>query len=457
MRVLLILFALFGFTFASVIGKISSIRGDVMISRDNQNIKAYVGQALKKKDTILTKKHSSAQIIFKDDTSVNVGFDSSFSIEEYLVDNADNSQVALRANRGAIRVITGRIGKIAPKRFKLSTKTSTIGIRGTNFMVLSKGLDEQIYCLHGAITVDSNIGKAFVKAGYYVDVTPKVLKLAPKQFTPSKVKGIVEEKFRAYNSDTTDAHVNSLSSQDKSAKSSGKSDDLIYAVGSGKNSSDNADDKIKNAENVKSDIKNNVVDLGRLSKNKDAIKKPKDNIKEPIVIDKPSVEVDEKKDPLEPINESKPDVVDVVHVDTEDDFISKGQVATYSTKGQKIDGKYISASTKEEKSLNDINSKYEYIDMTFDFGAKGKSGKFLKKMDGYLGNGVETSYVKVDETNNVKFNKDNLKFDGDYSKGGKLSGEFSSKQAELIKNGAITKINNSNEKLLDVKFEAKKQ
>lgn len=59
----------------------------------------------------------------------------------------------MQANRGFFRSVTGKIGKIAPERFKVKTQLATIGIRGTDFSAqLGDGLASYV-CNRGEITL----------------------------------------------------------------------------------------------------------------------------------------------------------------------------------------------------------------------------------------------------------------------------------------------------------------
>jgi hypothetical protein len=68
--------------------------------------------------------------------------------------------------------ISGKIGKIAPERFTVKTKTATIGIRGTNFtvLVLEDG-SQNIYCTYGAISVTLEGNSYIVEQGFYLSIS----------------------------------------------------------------------------------------------------------------------------------------------------------------------------------------------------------------------------------------------------------------------------------------------
>lgn len=143
--------------FASV-GKITVLSGDVSIQRAGKAIKGISNTPLEEKDAIFTKAGSSAQIILSDGTALSIGANTTLKIQEYLFDeNAKNVNLKVSVAEGAFRSITGKIGKISPEKFKVETKTATIGIRGTTFFgIVPKEGPDTIVCTRGSITVTSN-------------------------------------------------------------------------------------------------------------------------------------------------------------------------------------------------------------------------------------------------------------------------------------------------------------
>jgi N-acetylneuraminic acid mutarotase len=152
-RILLIL--LFPFLLLASVGKITVSNGDVSIARAGKAIKGISNTPLEEKDTINTKAGSSAQIIFSDGTAISLGAGTTFNIKEYLFDEKANSvNLKVGVSEGAFKAITGKIGKISPEKFKLETKTATIGIRGTAFLgLIPKEGPETIACTKGSIAV----------------------------------------------------------------------------------------------------------------------------------------------------------------------------------------------------------------------------------------------------------------------------------------------------------------
>jgi hypothetical protein len=161
--------------YAGTVATITALKGQADIKRDKGLFTAHLGDKLHEKDLVITKDKSKVQIIFKDDTLITVGKNSNFSIEKYIYEE-NNPKVSARFGliRGTMRTITGKIGKIAPARFSVKTKTTTIGIRGTNFTIRNAGADgvQKVYCTLGAVDVKVvSTGESInVKQGSYVSV-----------------------------------------------------------------------------------------------------------------------------------------------------------------------------------------------------------------------------------------------------------------------------------------------
>lgn len=149
----LLLLILSMFTLYANIGKVSASRGDVVIQRETNDLKVHRGMFVKEKDIILTKKLSRVQVILNDKTVIMIGPKSKFSFDTYS-NEKNNAQANMKIHHGLFKAITGEIGKIAPQRFKIKTKTSTIGIRGTHFMGNIEEELEKIACLKGELLVE---------------------------------------------------------------------------------------------------------------------------------------------------------------------------------------------------------------------------------------------------------------------------------------------------------------
>lgn len=132
-KIFLSLFIIVNCSFANI-GKITSFKGEVVVNRGNKDFPASIGFILEKQDAIVTKDKSKALILFNDGTSITVGKDSVLKVNEYIQDTATpkNNQANFGFGKGVFRTITGQIGKANPDGFKMETKTSSLGIRGSD-------------------------------------------------------------------------------------------------------------------------------------------------------------------------------------------------------------------------------------------------------------------------------------------------------------------------------------
>ncbi|MCF6310246.1 MAG: FecR family protein [Sulfurimonas sp.] len=180
--------------FANV-ATITALRGQADIQRTGNNISASLGASLEEKDNILTQDNTKLQIIFKDETIISIGKNSDFSISEYLFEDNQTPIAKFSMLKGAMRTITGHIGDIAPQKFSVTTRTATIGIRGTNFsVVVGEDGSYQAYCTYGAISVTIAGIEYVVQQGFFITIAPdgKVLISA---FTPKDLKEMRDTHF----------------------------------------------------------------------------------------------------------------------------------------------------------------------------------------------------------------------------------------------------------------------
>lgn len=166
MKRLLILLLLLSSSLFANIGTIMAMKGSALVERAGANVDALTGMELLEGDTIVTESKSRVQVMLKDETVVTIGAKSTFSFDEYSFDGAE-SKVSMKASRGFFRSVTGRIGKLAPQRFKVKTASATIGIRGTDFWGITGGARELVTCNKGAISIEFDGKVIEVDAGHY--------------------------------------------------------------------------------------------------------------------------------------------------------------------------------------------------------------------------------------------------------------------------------------------------
>jgi len=179
------------------VARITALSGSASIEHLAKLSPAMLGMPLESNDVVSTNENSKVQITFNDSTVITVGKKSRFSIDEYLFDNKDGSRAKFNVLSGTIRVMSGKIGQVAPEKFTVKTKTATIGIRGTNFTVdmESNGL-LSIFCLQGAVDVsDHNNNQATVPAGSYLPFSAEGIMGTLREFVTEDLRVFLEKSF----------------------------------------------------------------------------------------------------------------------------------------------------------------------------------------------------------------------------------------------------------------------
>ena len=167
MKILLLVFL--SISLWANIGNIMAMKGNAEVKRSTKSINATSGMDLKEGDEVVTAQKSRVQVMLNDDTVVTIGASSSFSFEEFSQDK-QNEKISMRANRGFFRSVTGKIGKLAPERFKVKTSSATIGIRGTDFSG-DIGTDRAVFkCYKGAIFVEFEGDIQDIDAGMMMEI-----------------------------------------------------------------------------------------------------------------------------------------------------------------------------------------------------------------------------------------------------------------------------------------------
>lgn len=119
------------------IGTVKTIKGDArIISSGASASSASVGAAVHQNDTIETGEDGAIGVTFIDDTTLSLGPRSRITLTK-IVFNPSKGDLAFAAQlaKGTFMFVSGSIAKLAPQAVQIATPTSTIGIRGTRFLV----------------------------------------------------------------------------------------------------------------------------------------------------------------------------------------------------------------------------------------------------------------------------------------------------------------------------------
>jgi len=184
LKILFLFFTIVTFVLANV-GVVVDVVGNSTLIRDGKSIKVVQKLKLKEHDKINTGNKAKVKLFFKDDTAVSLGKNTSFEIDSYIFTNDEKSDVKFKVVKGFFKAVTGKIADIAPQKFKLQTKTATIGIRGTVFAAEVGNKADVVYCTDGTIVLFTPQGSIEVRSGKRAlskhSSKPKVRKYTEKE------------------------------------------------------------------------------------------------------------------------------------------------------------------------------------------------------------------------------------------------------------------------------------
>jgi hypothetical protein len=117
-------------------GIVKTLQGKVTLERAAQRHEIKVGDAVQEKDRIIVSGDSSVGISMHDETLLSLGPNSTLVVGAFAYNPVTREgQVETSILKGTLRYVTGLIGRANPSAIKVFTPTSTMGIRGTEFIV----------------------------------------------------------------------------------------------------------------------------------------------------------------------------------------------------------------------------------------------------------------------------------------------------------------------------------
>ena len=166
----------------SSVGEIGKIRGSGVLERDGNVVDGNTGVGVQSMDTAVTAK-GQMQIDFIDETRVDITEHSRLLIDEFVYDPANGKgALGLKASMGTVRYASGQIAKKYQQNVKIRTPSATIGVRGTDFIMvvdevgstmvtLLPSCDEDGYCYTGAIEVETDVGFVLMTQAFQTTIT----------------------------------------------------------------------------------------------------------------------------------------------------------------------------------------------------------------------------------------------------------------------------------------------
>ena len=177
------------------IGEITQFKGkgNAAIERGNDSIDAESGVGIKMLDTAVTA-NSSMRIDFIDDTRVDITKHSRLIIDDFVYDpNTGTGSLGLKASLGTVRYASGQIAKNSRQRVRIRTPSATIGVRGTDFVMvidesggsmitLLPSCDTAGMCYTGEITVETDAGFVILNQAFQATIASNGMSPPTKPF-----------------------------------------------------------------------------------------------------------------------------------------------------------------------------------------------------------------------------------------------------------------------------------
>jgi hypothetical protein len=176
--------------------EIQSLRGDVRVGNTGQLMVAgRQGQRLASGTTVSTGADSQAVLKFDDGGQMVLGQNTEFRIvdSQYSASLPGADRGIFDLVRGALRVVSGAIGSRNRQAWALRAPQVTIGLRGTDFMVLATANQTFLQVTHGAIAVSNGYGTSVIGAGAAASVASSTSAVAMLQ--ASQLPGAASSAF----------------------------------------------------------------------------------------------------------------------------------------------------------------------------------------------------------------------------------------------------------------------
>jgi hypothetical protein len=121
-------------------GMIKTMNGQVAVERGGQILPATPGFVIQHTDRVRTGAKSNVGITLRDDTLLTAGPNSVVHLDKFAFDTTTHSGVLdVTLKRGTLAVVSGKLAHHDPNAVTFRTPTTTLGVRGTEFIIESSG------------------------------------------------------------------------------------------------------------------------------------------------------------------------------------------------------------------------------------------------------------------------------------------------------------------------------
>jgi hypothetical protein len=118
----------------SVAGTVVHVQGAAFANHRESSDNLLPGTQILVGDRIVTGHYARVGLRMVDGATISLGADTEFAVNDYRYQEQTKQGAArLELVKGVFRAVTGAIGKLKERDFKVQTSVGTIGIRGTDF------------------------------------------------------------------------------------------------------------------------------------------------------------------------------------------------------------------------------------------------------------------------------------------------------------------------------------
>lgn len=117
-------------------GTVKAVAGAATVERSGKSAPLALGDRVFPGDKLSSGKDGRIGITLRDDTLIAAGANSQLALKDFAFNAAtQEGSVVVAVLRGITAMVTGLVAKAHPEAMRVVTPTSTIGIRGTEFVV----------------------------------------------------------------------------------------------------------------------------------------------------------------------------------------------------------------------------------------------------------------------------------------------------------------------------------
>lgn len=118
------------------VGTVKLVQGESWLGKADARRPVASGDGVFEAERVSTGQKGAATITLKDGTVLTMGPNTTMDLSKFQYNTTtQEGNFALDLLQGSVRVVTGLLARINPDLFKISTPTSVVGVRGTDFIV----------------------------------------------------------------------------------------------------------------------------------------------------------------------------------------------------------------------------------------------------------------------------------------------------------------------------------